>query len=128
MNLVTAATRNGAAVFSGAAIRFAADAPVSSSSLDKVVVGFRPECVHLGTGPVSARVRTVEDLGSEVFVHLLVDHEGAVVPIVAKVSAPYSGRPGDEVALNVAGTAHLFDAAGARLVTGQATMAGVTDR
>src|ERR1700758_4152536 len=38
-------------------------------------VGFRPENVTIGAdGPIPARIRVIEDLGSEVFVHLVIDH------------------------------------------------------
>ena len=30
----------------------------------------------IGDGPIPARIRIVEDLGSEAFVHLVIDHEG----------------------------------------------------
>src|SRR6266498_2901825 len=32
-------------------------------------IGFRPEALSVGSGPIRARIRAVEDLGPEVFVH-----------------------------------------------------------
>ena len=61
-----------------------------------------------------ARIRIVEDLGSEVFVHLVIDHEGEERRIVAKVAAPFAGSPGDNVRLGLRGTVHLFDTAEVR--------------
>jgi len=55
-----------------------------------------------------------EDLGSEVFVHLIIDHEGEERRIVAKVDAPFVGSPGDNVRLSLRGTIHLFDTAEVR--------------
>jgi multiple sugar transport system ATP-binding protein len=56
----------------------------------------------------------VEDLGSEVFVHVLVDHEGEEHRIVARVAPPFAGVPGDNVRVGLRGTMHLFDTAGLR--------------
>jgi hypothetical protein len=76
---------------------------------EREMVGFRPEAVIVGDGPIPGRIRIVEDLGSEVFVHLVIDHEGEERRIVAKVDAPFVGSPGDNVRLGLRGTVHLFD-------------------
>jgi multiple sugar transport system ATP-binding protein len=123
MNLVETPFVDGAAMFSGTAIRSDAT-EITTPDGDRAVVGFRPEGVSIGDGPIRGRIRTVEDLGSEVFVHLLVQHEGAPVQVVAKMPAPYAGRPGDEVGMQLIGTVHLFDPAGSRLSSGRARMAG----
>jgi multiple sugar transport system ATP-binding protein len=81
---------------------------------ERATVGFRPETVFIGDGPIPARIRVVEDLGSEVFVHLLVDHEGTERRIVAKVDPPFAGSPDDNVRLSLRGTVHLFDTAETR--------------
>jgi multiple sugar transport system ATP-binding protein len=124
MNLIEAGFADGVARLGGAAVRFDTSTPTSAVSGDRAVVGFRPEGVALGDGPVRGRIRTVEDLGSEVFVHLLAQHEGNSVPVVAKIAAPYSGRTGDEVGMQLTGTVHLFDPAGPRLTTGRARLDG----
>jgi multiple sugar transport system ATP-binding protein len=81
-------------------------------------LGFRPETVVIGAeGPIPARIRLVEDLGSEVFVHLVIDHEGNEHRIVAKVDPPFSGKVDENVRLTLRGTVHLFDAAEARRAT-----------
>jgi multiple sugar transport system ATP-binding protein len=81
---------------------------------ERATVGFRPETVIVGDGPIAARIRIVEDLGSEVFVHLIIDHDGEERRIVAKVDAPFVGSPGDNVRLSLRGTVHLFDTAEVR--------------
>jgi multiple sugar transport system ATP-binding protein len=81
---------------------------------ERATVGFRPEAVIVGDGPIAARIRIVEDLGSEVFVHLVIDHNGEERRIVAKVDAPFAGSPGDNVRLALRGTIHLFDTAEVR--------------
>src|SRR5262245_37946819 len=78
---------------------------------EQVVVGVRPEAVRVGEGPLAAHIRTVEDLGSEAFVHVAFDHEGETVAAVAKMPAPFKGRTGDNVEVDVVGAAHLFDPA-----------------
>jgi multiple sugar transport system ATP-binding protein len=87
---------------------------------DRVVVGFRPEALRVGDGPLAAHIRTVEDLGSEAFVHVAFDHEGETVAAVSKMPAPFKGVTGDHIDLQLAGTVHLFDPAGARIATGTA--------
>jgi multiple sugar transport system ATP-binding protein len=81
---------------------------------ERATIGFRPEAVIIGDGPIPARIRIVEDLGSELFVHLLIDHHGEEHRIVAKVDAPFVGSAGDNVRIRVHGTLHLFDTAEVR--------------
>jgi multiple sugar transport system ATP-binding protein len=81
---------------------------------ERVTVGFRPETVVIGDGPIAGRIRIVEDLGSELFVHLVIDHDGEERRIVSKVDAPFVGSPGDNVRLALKGTIHLFDTAALR--------------
>jgi multiple sugar transport system ATP-binding protein len=80
-------------------------------------IGFRPEAVTIGDGPIPARIRVIEDLGSEVFVHLVIDHEGEERRIVAKVDPPFTGQPGENVRLALRGDVHLFDDTEARRAT-----------
>jgi multiple sugar transport system ATP-binding protein len=82
---------------------------------DPATLGFRPETVFIGAdGPIPARIRLVEDLGSEVFVHLFIDHEGEERRIVAKTEPPFAGKADDNVRLTLRGTVHLFDASEVR--------------
>jgi len=84
----------------------------------RATFGFRPETVIIGAeGPIPARVRLVEDLGSEVFVHLVIDHEGSEYRIVARVDPPFKGRADENVRLTLRGTVHLFDATEVRQAT-----------
>jgi multiple sugar transport system ATP-binding protein len=81
-------------------------------------IGFRPETVTIGgDGPIPARIRVIEDLGSEVFVHLVVDHEGEERRIVAKVDPPFAGEPDENVRLGLRGDVHLFDETEVRRAT-----------
>jgi multiple sugar transport system ATP-binding protein len=84
---------------------------------DHVVVGFRPEALRVGAGPISGRIRAVEDLGSEVFVHALIEHEFEDTTLVARTPTPFDGHIGDNVSLTLSGTMHVFDPDGPRIAT-----------
>ena len=84
---------------------------------ERTIIGFRPEAVVVGGGSIPARIRVVEDLGSEVFVHLLIDHLGEERRLVARAEAPFDGLSGDNVQLGLRGAAHLFDEAEMRRTT-----------
>jgi multiple sugar transport system ATP-binding protein len=80
-------------------------------------IGFRPESVIIGAGPIAARIRVVEDLGSEVFVHLVIHHEGEDHRLVAKTTAPFAGAVNDNVQIGLRGAVHLFDSDESRRTT-----------
>jgi multiple sugar transport system ATP-binding protein len=84
---------------------------------ERATVGFRPETVVIGDGPIAAHVRLVEDLGSEVFVHVLIDHEGEERRIVAKLDPPFAGKAGESTTIGIRGSVHLFDTAEVRRTT-----------
>jgi multiple sugar transport system ATP-binding protein len=85
---------------------------------EHVTIGFRPETIDIGDeGPIPARIRIVEDLGSEAFVHLVIDHDGEERRIVAKVDPPFDGEPDENVRLTLRGAVHLFDGSEARRAT-----------
>jgi multiple sugar transport system ATP-binding protein len=71
----------------------------------------------IGDGPIAAQIRLVEDLGSEVFVHLLIEHEGEERRIVAKVDPPFAGKAGERTTIGIRGSVHLFDTAEVRRTT-----------
>jgi multiple sugar transport system ATP-binding protein len=87
-----------------------------------ITVGFRPEALRVGDGPLRARIRTVEDLGSEVFVHLLLEHQGEKVALTSKMPPPFHGQPDDNVGLQITGTTHVFDGDGARVASTTASL------
>jgi multiple sugar transport system ATP-binding protein len=91
-----------------------------------ITVGFRPEALQVGDGPLRAQIRTVEDLGSEVFVHVYLEHRGKTLPLVSKMLPPFDGQPGDNIGLQIVGTTHLFADDGSRLVTTTATLSATS--
>jgi multiple sugar transport system ATP-binding protein len=103
----------------------AIDAPgeaALSNGVGEVTVGFRPEALRVGDGPLKAQIRTVEDLGSEVFVHLALQHRGENLALVSKMSPPFAGQPGDNVGLQITGTTHLFGGDGLRIASTGASL------
>jgi multiple sugar transport system ATP-binding protein len=93
-----------------------------ADSAGPITFGFRPEALRVGEGPLRAKIRTVEDLGSEVFVHLALEHRGQPLALVSKMMPPFDGRPGDSIGLQIVGATHLFADDGARLVSTTATL------
>src|SRR3954447_17628121 len=88
----------------------------------KITVGFRPEAVRVGDGPLRAQIRTVEDLGPEVFVDLSIDHHGESIPVVSKMPPPFVGELGDNVGLQITGETHFFNGDGSRITSAPATL------
>jgi multiple sugar transport system ATP-binding protein len=99
-----------------------ADLSALESGAGAVTVGFRPEALQVGDGPLQARIRNVEDLGSEMFVHVAVEHRGDSVPLIAKMSPPFDGSLDDTVGLQIAGTTHVFGEDGARIASSRASL------
>jgi len=87
-----------------------------------ITLGFRPEAVRVGDGPLRATIRTVEDLGSEVFVHVGLEHRDETLGLVSRMAPPFDGNPGHNVGLERVGTTHLFGGDGIRLASTRATL------
>jgi multiple sugar transport system ATP-binding protein len=89
----------------------------------RITVGFRPEALRVDPGgPLKAHIRTVEDLGPEVFVHVALDHQGESLALVSKMQPPFDGDPGDEVGLQIVGSTHVFRGDGSRIASATATL------
>ncbi|HTE62976.1 MAG TPA: ATP-binding cassette domain-containing protein, partial [Solirubrobacteraceae bacterium] len=120
MNLI--ALGNGRPMaFGGSTLALGAGDGTFADADGAVTVGFRPEALQVGDGPLRAQIRTVEDLGSEVFVHLALEHAGENVALVSKLPPPFDGRPGDDIGLQITGTTHLFADDGSRIRSTTAT-------
>ena len=102
-------------VFNGTNLRQPlADGLPASLAGRKIVLGVRSEHVDVGRGTGAGRVQLIEPLGDESLVFF---EFGGDAPLVAKVDAETSLRPGDNLTFgfNPAGY-HVFDAgSGARL-------------
>jgi multiple sugar transport system ATP-binding protein len=98
-------------------------AAAARNGAGRLTVGFRPEALRVvADGPLEAQIRTVEDLGSEVFVHVTVDHLGQSIPLVAKMPPPFEGELEDTVALQIVGTTYVFDGGGSRISSSRASL------
>ncbi|HEX4734095.1 MAG TPA: ATP-binding cassette domain-containing protein [Thermoleophilaceae bacterium] len=99
----------------------AGDALANGAAGGSITVGFRPEALHVGDGPLEAQIRTVEDLGPEVFVHVTIDHHGESIPLVSKMPPPFEGQLGDHVRMQIGGTTHFFNGDGGRIASSRGT-------
>jgi multiple sugar transport system ATP-binding protein len=108
----------------GASLTFhGAGASAVGNGAGTITVGFRPEALRVvGDGPLEAHIRTVEDLGPEVFVHVAIDHHGESVPLVSKMPPPFEGNLGDVVRLQITGATHVFRGDGSRVASTTATL------
>jgi multiple sugar transport system ATP-binding protein len=122
MNLVDAGDGRPPRIGDAELVLEGADEAPPGDLAGSITVGFRPEALRVGDGPLPARIRNVEDLGSEMFVHVAVDHQGESLPLIAKTSPPFDGAAGDLVGLQIAGTAHLFGEDGLRIASPPATL------
>ncbi|MEZ5380215.1 MAG: ABC transporter ATP-binding protein [Microthrixaceae bacterium] len=118
MNLV-AITPDGAPALAGVELNLGT---ADVDQTEPITVGFRPESARIGSTGIPGVVRTVEDLGSEVFVHVVVEHQGASKPLVVKTKPPFEAKLGDQVHIDLDGPMHVFDAAGARTATTEAAL------
>jgi multiple sugar transport system ATP-binding protein len=123
MNLVDAGDATPLTI-GNATLSFAgAGAAAVGNGAGRVTVGFRPEALQVvPDGPLEAQIRTVEDLGPEVFVHVAVDHHGESIPLVSKMQPPFSGELGDAVRLQITGATHVFGGNGERIASTTATL------
>jgi multiple sugar transport system ATP-binding protein len=80
-----------------------------------VTVGVRPEHLRLDTTGVPGGVIVVEELGSQSFIHVTINHQGGDVVLVVRDAGETQTKRGDNVHLNIAGPVHLFDASGERI-------------
>jgi multiple sugar transport system ATP-binding protein len=93
-----------------------------ANATGNITVGFRPEALRVGDGPLQAQIRTVEDLGPEVFVHVAVEHQGENLSLTSKMPPPFHGELGDRVGLQITGTTHLFGGDGSRIASTTASL------
>jgi multiple sugar transport system ATP-binding protein len=89
----------------------------------RITVGFRPEALQVVEGgPLKAHIRTVEDLGPEVYVHVALDHQGESLALVSKMPPPFEGNPGDSIGLQIVGSTHVFRGDGSRIASATASL------
>jgi multiple sugar transport system ATP-binding protein len=119
MNLIPT-SHDGASVIFGST-RVPLDRAVASQLAElpagQVHVGIRPQGLALGPDGVPAHVVVVEELGSETFVFVEMEHLGKTIRIRVRVDAEHRVARGDRPFLDVLGPIHVFGPDGLRLRT-----------
>ena len=75
-------------------------------------VGVRPEHLQFGDEGIPGEVIVVEELGSESFVHVTVEHQGEPLLLVVRAEGETSIQRGDNVRARFIGPVHVFDSEG----------------
>ncbi len=119
MNLVPTTVEAGSVVFGSAHVKMdpAVAAVVATGETGDLTLGVRPQGLSLGSEGVPASVVVVEELGSETFVFVELEHQGQTTRIRVRVDADYRVRRGDQTNVSVLGPVHIFGADGLRLRT-----------
>jgi len=119
MNLV-ASRHDGTSVMFGSA-RVPVDAAVAArlAGIDPgaITIGLRPQALAFGDTGVPAEVVVVEELGSESFVFVEMEHLGQTIRLRVRTDAEYAATRGDRTFLEVLGPVHVFGPDGLRLRT-----------
>ena len=82
---------------------------------DKFGVGVRPEHMALGNEGLPGEVVVVEELGSESFAHVQVQHQGELVTLVVRGAGETAVDRGDHVKVSIIGATHVFADDGSRV-------------
>ncbi|NNE75415.1 MAG: ABC transporter ATP-binding protein, partial [Acidimicrobiales bacterium] len=78
-------------------------------------VGVRPEHLKVGAEGLAGEVTVVEELGSEAFLFVNVEHQGSTTQLVVRVEGETKISRGDNVSIGFNGPAHVFAADGSRV-------------
>ncbi len=82
---------------------------------DVYALGVRPEHLILGADGTPGEVTVVEELGSESFVHVSIDHQKATQTVVVRAEGETEIRRGDKVSIAFNGPTHIFASNGERV-------------
>ncbi len=78
-------------------------------------LGVRPEHLTFGDEGLAGTVTVVEELGSESFVHVHVDHQGETTTLVVRSTGETAIARGDQVKVAFTGATHVFAPDGSRV-------------
>ncbi|MEO1064951.1 MAG: ABC transporter ATP-binding protein [Actinomycetota bacterium] len=78
-------------------------------------VGVRPEHLEVGGEGIDGEVTVVEELGSEAFLHVAIEHQHEPTQLVVRAEGETAIGRGDRVRVGFRGPTHVFAADGARL-------------
>jgi len=116
MNILDCAPSKGAPIVGGFEVPLAdsvADAVTGASG--PLALGVRPEHLELSTTGVPGEVVVVEELGSESFVHVHIEHEGETKTMVVRDEGETTTQRGDNVKIGFTEKLHFFEENGDRL-------------
>ncbi len=110
MNLLAASDVGGRAGIGGVQVPLsdAVAAAAGAHPARELTVGVRPEHLQLGSEGIPGEAIVVEELGSESFVHVRIDHLGESTTIVVRDEGETDVRRGDNVSVGFNGPVHLF--------------------
>ena len=80
-----------------------------------LVVGVRPEHLAIASEGLAGEVIVVEELGSEAYVHVQVQHQRESLALVVRAPGETDIDRGDNVRIAITGPTHVFTADGRRL-------------
>ncbi len=80
-------------------------------------VGVRPEHLQLADEGIAGEVTVVEELGSESYVHVTVEHQGGPLLLVVRAEGETMIQRGDNVQVACRGPVHVFAPNGERIGT-----------
>jgi multiple sugar transport system ATP-binding protein len=128
MNLIPSSHEGRALVFGSTTwdVDPAVAAQMAQLEAAEVVLGVRPQGLKLGAAGTPAEVVVVEELGSETFVVVELEHLGEKVRVRARLDAEHSVVRGDRTHVAVQGPVHVFGPDGLRLKTQSETGHGET--
>ncbi|MDJ0769608.1 MAG: ATP-binding cassette domain-containing protein [Ilumatobacter sp.] len=118
MNLLDAdAGEDGALTLGGVAVPLEPDvtADLRERGPGRYTVGVRPEHLQLGADGIAGEVTVVEELGSEAFLHVAIQHEGESTVLVVRDHGETSTKRGDTVHVGFDGPTHVFAPDGGRV-------------
>ncbi|MCQ3811960.1 MAG: ABC transporter ATP-binding protein [Acidimicrobiia bacterium] len=78
-------------------------------------VGVRPEHLQLASEGIAGEVTVVEELGSESYVHVTVEHQGGPLLLVVRAEGETMTQRGDNVLISCRGPVHVFAPNGERI-------------
>jgi multiple sugar transport system ATP-binding protein len=78
-------------------------------------LGVRPEHLQVSAEGIPGEVIVVEELGSESFLHVNIQHQGETLLLVVRAEGETTIGRGDNVRVNFRGPVHVFDSDGERV-------------
>lgn len=121
MNLIPSEHDGASVVFGSNRIPVdgAVKAKLEDIARDDITIGIRPQALSVGSTGIPAEVVVVEELGSETFIFVEMEHLGETIRVRVRVSADYAVKRGDKTSLEVVGPVHVFGPDGLRLRTAE---------